>query len=144
MLPVIVGGWGPLDFATRAATSHKRGVISVDTFWDIGMGDQTAIWFHQHDGLRHRLIDYHSNSGESLPHYDQETLRRCMATATRHTMGRTISRCRIGVQKRQSGVCRDRRGPRDRIRRMKVAAVSLTLSSVMPNAPFCYRPSRFV
>jgi hypothetical protein len=69
MLPVIVGGWGPLDFATRAATSHKRGVISVDTFWDIGMGDQTAIWFHQHDGLRHRLIDYHSNSGESLPHY---------------------------------------------------------------------------
>ncbi len=42
---------------------------SVNTFWDIGMDDQNVIWFHQYDGLRHRLIDYHSNSGESLPYY---------------------------------------------------------------------------
>jgi hypothetical protein len=30
----------------------------VNTFWDIGMDDQTAIWFHQTDGVRERLIDF--------------------------------------------------------------------------------------
>lgn len=41
----------------------------VNTFWDLGMDDETAIWFHQTDGVRHRLIDYYENSGEGLPHY---------------------------------------------------------------------------
>jgi len=41
----------------------------VNTFWDIGVGDQTSIWFHQSDGVRHRLIDYYENSGEGLAHY---------------------------------------------------------------------------
>lgn len=40
----------------------------VNTFWDIGE-DMTAIWFHQTDGVRHRLIDYYENSGEGLQHY---------------------------------------------------------------------------
>lgn len=37
----------------------------VNTFWDIGE-DGTAIWFHQTDGLRHRLIDYYEEEGGSL------------------------------------------------------------------------------
>ena len=41
----------------------------VNTFWDIGVGDQNCIWFHQSDGVRHRLIDYYENSGEGLKHY---------------------------------------------------------------------------
>jgi hypothetical protein len=41
----------------------------VNTFWDIGVGDQNSIWFHQTDGVRQRLIDYYENSGEGLPHY---------------------------------------------------------------------------
>jgi hypothetical protein len=41
----------------------------VQTFWDIGMDDENCIWFHQTDGVRHRLIDFYSNSGEGLPHY---------------------------------------------------------------------------
>jgi len=41
----------------------------VNTFWDIGMDDENCIWFYQGDGVRHRLIDFYSNSGESLPHY---------------------------------------------------------------------------
>lgn len=40
----------------------------VNTFWDIGE-DCTAIWFHQTDGVRHRLIDYYENYGEGLQHY---------------------------------------------------------------------------
>lgn len=41
----------------------------VNTFWDIGVGDSTCIWFHQSDGVRHRLIDYYENSGEGIAHY---------------------------------------------------------------------------
>jgi hypothetical protein len=43
----------------------------VSTFWDIGMDDENCIWFHQTDGVRHRLIDFYSNSGEGLPHHVQ-------------------------------------------------------------------------
>lgn len=41
----------------------------VNTFWDIGVNDETAIWFHQTDGVRHRLIDYYENDGEGVAHY---------------------------------------------------------------------------
>src|SRR5262249_55273918 len=40
----------------------------VNAFWDIG-NDTTTIWFHQSDGVRHRLIDYYENSGEQIAHY---------------------------------------------------------------------------
>lgn len=43
----------------------------VNTFWDIG-NDTTAIWFHQTDGVRHRLIDYYENMDESITHYVHE------------------------------------------------------------------------
>ena len=30
------------------------------------MDDETAIWFHQTDGVWHRLVDFYSNSDDSL------------------------------------------------------------------------------
>ncbi len=44
--------------------------LSVDTDWDLGVGDATAIWFTQ--SLKSgeiRAIDYYEASGEGLPHY---------------------------------------------------------------------------
>jgi len=41
----------------------------VNTFGDIGMDDEQAIWFHQSDGVRHRFIDFSQSSGEGLSHY---------------------------------------------------------------------------
>lgn len=42
----------------------------VNTFWDIGVDDSTAIWFHQAGaGGSHALIDYYENSGEGVDHY---------------------------------------------------------------------------
>lgn len=38
----------------------------VNTFTDIGMDDEQAIWFHQSDGVRHRFIDFHKSSDEGL------------------------------------------------------------------------------
>lgn len=44
--------------------------LPVDTDWDLGVGDATAIWFSQtlRSGEIH-LVDYYENSGEGLPHY---------------------------------------------------------------------------
>lgn len=45
-------------------------LVTVDTAWDLGVGDATAIWFAQ--SMRSgevRLIDYYEASGEGLPHY---------------------------------------------------------------------------
>jgi len=45
-------------------------ILPVDTCWDLGMGDATAIWFAQ--SLKSgevRCIDYYEASGEGLQHY---------------------------------------------------------------------------
>lgn len=41
----------------------------VNTFWDLGWNDTTAIWFHQFVAGEHRFIKAYENSGESLEHY---------------------------------------------------------------------------
>jgi len=43
--------------------------LKVNTYWDLGIGDATAIWFEQTVGHEVRIIDYYENSGESLGHY---------------------------------------------------------------------------
>lgn len=41
----------------------------VETSWDLGIRDQTAIWFVQRIGSEVRLIDYYEASGVGLDHY---------------------------------------------------------------------------
>ena len=43
--------------------------LPVYTAWDLGMSDETAIWFLQFYGKEIRVIDYYENNGESLAHY---------------------------------------------------------------------------
>jgi len=43
--------------------------VLVDTAWDLGVGDSTAIWFFQQTGGEIHLIDYYERSGEGLAHY---------------------------------------------------------------------------
>lgn len=38
----------------------------VDTYWDLGYGDSTAIWFVQKQGGAYVFIDYHEASGEDI------------------------------------------------------------------------------
>ncbi len=47
-------------------------ILPIDTYWDLGVGDNTAIWFAQ--SLRSgevRLVDYYESSGQGLPYYVQ-------------------------------------------------------------------------
>lgn len=46
--------------------------LVVDTDWDLGVGDATAIWFTQSLRSREvRVIDYYEATGQGLPHYLQ-------------------------------------------------------------------------
>ena len=41
----------------------------VNTFWDLGRSDQTAIWFIQKVGLEYRVIDFYCNARKLIQHY---------------------------------------------------------------------------
>ena len=46
-------------------------ILDVDTFWDLGISDTTAIWFHQSGLAERRLIDFYEETGKGLEHYAQ-------------------------------------------------------------------------
>ncbi len=43
--------------------------LMVETWWDLGVGDETAIWFIQQVGREVRVIDYLSAQGQGLEFY---------------------------------------------------------------------------
>jgi len=43
--------------------------FTVETIWDLGVSDTTAIWFVQFVGREVRVIDYYEASGYGLGHY---------------------------------------------------------------------------
>ena len=43
--------------------------VPVNTAWDIGVGDENAIWFWQKMHGKIGLVGYYQNSGEGLPFY---------------------------------------------------------------------------
>lgn len=53
----------------RIASVPYDKALKVDTWWDLGVGDATAIIFTQTAGREIRVIDYYEASGEGLPHY---------------------------------------------------------------------------
>ena len=65
-------------YSTQITAARKSGRIvpqlpvvasPVNTFWDLGRGDMTAIWLHQRVGQENRFIRYYEASGEDLSHY---------------------------------------------------------------------------
>ncbi len=43
--------------------------VGVETWWDLGIGDPTSIWFVQRVGMEIHVIDYYENHGEGIAHY---------------------------------------------------------------------------
>jgi len=48
----------------------------VDTFWDIGVGDTTVIWFRQRVGEMEHIIDHLETSGVGLEYYVGELIKK--------------------------------------------------------------------
>ena len=68
-------------YAQQLDEVHRQGRIMkvpydqsklVNTYWDLGHSDQTAIWFIQQIGFEYRVLDYYSNSHQKLHHYIKE------------------------------------------------------------------------
>lgn len=62
----------------RAAIEQKRitrvlpiATKAIETFWDLGKRDHTAIWFAQLSMGEYRILDFYQNRGQDLPHYFQ-------------------------------------------------------------------------
>lgn len=43
--------------------------LPVETFWDLGVGDSTVIWFVQRNADKFGIIDYYENNNVGLDHY---------------------------------------------------------------------------
>lgn len=65
-------------YATELSAAKVQGRIGrvpydaavlVNTAWDLGVGDDTAIWFWQQVNREVHLIDYYSANGKPLTHY---------------------------------------------------------------------------
>ncbi len=56
----------------RIANVPYDPLLTVNTYWDLGIDDSMTIWFAQLFNNEIRLIDYYENSGEGLTHYINE------------------------------------------------------------------------
>lgn len=63
------------DQMTKLREQGRLSVVPLDinspvnTFWDFGVSDSTAIWFHQQIGLQHRWFYYTEGAGKGLRHW---------------------------------------------------------------------------
>jgi len=72
--------------------------LLVDTYWDLGVGDSTAIWFVQQHGTEIRLLDYYESSGVGLDHY-ASVLRQKPYSYKRHVAPHDITVKELGSGK---------------------------------------------
>lgn len=64
-------------FATEMRKMREQGRICripvlnkpINVYWDLGVGDATAMTFKQQLGAEERVVDYYENSGEGFEHY---------------------------------------------------------------------------
>lgn len=56
-------------YAERRIGEMPKNDAPVNTAWDLGVGDSTAIWFWQEIGGKLHILDYYENSGEGMRHY---------------------------------------------------------------------------
>jgi phage terminase large subunit len=54
---------------SRLTSVPYNPAVPVETWWDLGVGDSTAIWFVQRVHNEYRAIDYHEASGQGLEYY---------------------------------------------------------------------------
>ncbi|MDB5425825.1 MAG: hypothetical protein JWQ29_3241 [Phenylobacterium sp.] len=57
---------GEAERAGRIGRAPYDPALKVDTAWDLGIDDYTALWFFQQAGREVRAIDYFETSGEGL------------------------------------------------------------------------------
>jgi hypothetical protein len=59
-------------------------ILSVDTFWDLGIDDSMTIWFAQKHMGKWFFIDYIQESGHGIPYYAKELQKKDYYYGTHH------------------------------------------------------------
>jgi phage terminase large subunit len=70
----------------------------VDTFWDLGKNDETAIWFMQRVGREYRFVDYYQTRLEEVDHYTR-VLKRLGYNYGKHYLPHDAAHDRLGMTK---------------------------------------------
>jgi phage terminase large subunit len=70
----------------------------VDTFWDIGRSDHTAIWFMQRVGKEYRFIDFFMGRLEEVEYY-AKALRKLDYNYGRHYLPHDADHDRLGMKR---------------------------------------------
>lgn len=79
--------------------------LPVSTAWDLGIGDDTAIWFVQQNGREVWVIDYYENRGVGLDHY-AKVLREKPYSYNRHILPHDVEVRELGSGKTRLEVLR--------------------------------------
>jgi hypothetical protein len=74
--------------------------VPVETFWDLGVGDATSIWFVQQVAQEVRVIDFYEASGAGLDHYAK------ILSDRAYSYGRHVAPHDIAVRELGSGKSR--------------------------------------
>jgi len=72
--------------------------LPVQTAWDLGVGDDTAIWFVQQNAKEVWIIDYYENRGVGLDHY-AKILRERPYSYSRHILPHDVDVRELGSGK---------------------------------------------
>ena len=108
--------------------------VGVETWWDLGIGDSTAIWFAQRVGQEIHLVDYYETSGESLAHY-ADVLNEKNYSYTSHIAPHDIMARELGTGKSRLEVANELGINFDIAPKLEV---DHGIESVRNALPFCY------
>lgn len=86
--------------------------VPVNTFWDIGNSDGTAIWFHQQVGMEDRFIKYEEAHGEDL-RYWVKLLQDTGYVFNKHFMPHDAAHKRLGDSNQSTKEMLEARGVRN-------------------------------
>lgn len=81
----------------------------VDTWWDLGISDSTAIWWVQRVGREFHAIDYYEAEGEPLSHYVRvlrERATECGYEYGEHLLPHDVKQREISVGRTKEAVLR--------------------------------------
>lgn len=111
--------------------------VPVDTFWDLGRADNTAIWFAQKVAMQHRILAYYEATGEDIHHFLQELQKRKYLYG-RHYLPHDAKAARLGSKLTIEEIIKNAYPGDDRVKIVKKQNLSDGINAVRMILPRCF------
>jgi len=109
----------------------------VNTFWDIGNSDGSAIWFHQQVGMEDRFVGYYEAHGEDLSHYMLHLQQRGYIF-NKHFLPHDADHIRLGAKNRSIKQMLTEMGLQNIVIVPRIEAINAGIQQVRQVFPSCY------